>query len=324
MNAAVWSLLEPTEGAERPRSISLSLLGDDAIAERSHGCVTLPETLEYRTSRPARGGLFCEEIFGKAASEASEGLDLATQLDPFEPPERAARFGHVDLCVPVLHPLYLEHRGDELAGDLGLDVEVMLRILAYEISVVLDPGDSAFDIGDVVEPELEIPSDVRVGAGAPALAKLYEEAWGEAPMFMRKILVLPPDMRPLVPLAGGGFASSDLNDLYRRVINRNKRCARLIELDAPEIIMRNEERLLQAAMHALFINRGEGMISGPEERPLRSLWDALGLGVAPWERVVEWDRRAREDPGVFERMLDGPQHWFVCHLAALGLALGKG
>lgn len=317
-----WSLLEPPPGASPPASLRLELLDDDAVSDRSYGPITKPETVNYRTLRPERDGLFCEQTFGPAPGDLRESMfEFSKQLEPWSPPMRATRFGHVQLSVPLVHPLYLEHQREALAADLDLDVQSLERVVAFEAHLVIDPGSSELRAGEVLDDGAQWPADATVATGAPAIAALHEEAWGDSPIFLRQLPVLPPDLRPLVPLDGGRFATSDLNDLYRRVINRNNRNKRLMELNAPEIILRNEQRMLQESANALFLNRNEPVIKGPESRPLRSLWDLLGLGRSPWERLLELDERVRADPRALEHELDGPRHWFLCHLTALRLTL---
>lgn len=232
-------------------SVALRLMTDERVVELGPHRVKKPETVNYRTLKPEQGGLFCEEIFGP--------LDDA--------PRRFRTLGHVALAVPIVHPWAKA----PIAQLLGVDVERVEQVMGCERTLdgrepeaVDETGGTAIGRAlaqidlDTVPPELA--------------AALRRSGTSPAAFCLTKWPVLSPELRPLVPLDGGRFATSDLNDLYRRLINRNNRCARLIELDAPAIIIRNEARMLQQAVGSLLDNRREDdSIVGPNQRPLVSL-----------------------------------------------------
>ncbi len=247
-------------------SLTLTPMTDIQRANLSSGPVQKPETLNYRTYRPEPRGLFCEDIFGKEDS-----------------PDRAFRFGHVELLEPVV-PLHWRQRGPQgtpsiLATYLGIKDDQLDKLVYYADGVTIRDDQELFE---------ELPPqpgpDVTAVSGAAAIDQLLQLARRRnpslpdiAPFVLQKIiLVLPPDLRPIVLLESGNFATSDLNDHYRRVITRNGRTRKLIELKAPAIIIRNEMRMLQQTVDGLFDNESTHRpVLGSENRPLKSLWNMV-------------------------------------------------
>lgn len=317
--------------------IRIALASPESILERSHGEVTKPETINYRSFRPERDGLFCEKIFGPIRDwECACGKYKRVRyrgivcdrcgVEVTQRSVRRERFGHIHLAVPVVHTWFMRSQPNKIALILGMPSRDVERIAYYESYVVIEPGKSELEVGDLLTEEdylqaMEQYSGTGFQAltGAEALRELLrridvegvywqlrqrltdpeklpkqeKEAilrrlhvldWflpreGHKPnkpewMILEVIPVIPPDMRPLITLEGGRFASSDLNELYRRIIMRNNRLKKLITIRAPEVILRNEKRLLQEAVDALFDNtRRIARSSG--QRPLKSLADAL-------------------------------------------------
>ncbi|MDO5401982.1 MAG: DNA-directed RNA polymerase subunit beta' [Eubacteriales bacterium] len=312
--------------------IQIKLASPEDILEWSHGEVTKPETINYRTLKPEKDGLFCERIFGpskdwechcgKYKKIKDKGIICdKCGVEVTKASVRRDRMGHIHLAAPVSHIWYF--KGIPSRMDLILDIgpKNLEKVLYFAAYIVLDPGttDIAFKkiLTEQEYRELydQYPGQFRVGMGAEAIlellknvdlvtevAKLKEElanttsqkaarlikrievmdafiAAGTKPewMILTEVPVIPPDLRPMVQLDGGRFATSDLNDLYRRIINRNNRLARLKELGAPEIIVRNEKRMLQEAVDALIDNgrRNGRPVTGPGNRALKSLSDLL-------------------------------------------------
>lgn len=234
--------------------VALQLMTDSTVESLAPGRVTKPETLNYRTLQPERGGLFCSEIFGALGS-----------------PERFTWLGHVDLALPLLHPWA---RGIA-ATLLGLTPKALDRVVLGETTLGGEEPEKFSDTGAVaIQAALAAVELDRPPAGAEALAATLKRTRCKPDRWcFRKWPVLPAELRPLVPLEGGRFATSDLNDLYRRLINRNNRTRRLLELNAPDIIIRNEARMLQESLDALLDNHGRSRIVGPNRRALVSLVD---------------------------------------------------
>ncbi len=314
-------------------AIRISISSPDKIRERSHGEVKKPETINYRTFKPERDGLFCAKIFGptkdyecncgKYKRMKHRGIiceKCGVEVIPSK--VRRERLGHIDLATPVAHIWFLKSLPSRIGNLLDITLKDLERVLYFEAFVISDPGDTPLQFCEVLSEEKFLKaqeeygvSSFEGGMGAEAIRnclKVLEldslavelrqemmdssseakrkkvakrlkvvEAFkqsGNKPewMILECIPVLPPELRPLVPLDGGRFATSDLNDLYRRVINRNNRLKRLVELQAPEVIIRNEKRMLQEAVDALFDNGRRGRaITGPNKRPLKSLSDML-------------------------------------------------
>ena len=311
----------------------IGLASPKKILEWSYGEVKKPETINYRTFKPERDGLFCAKIFGPVKDyECNCGKYKRMKhrgivcekcgVEVIQSKVRRERLGHISLATPVAHIWFLKSLPSRIGNLLDISLKDLERVLYCVAYVVLDPGPTGVERGDIVTEEryeelLDEFGDGTfiVGMGADAIRELLEdidatelsamlrkdmkEATSEAKrkkfakrlkvadafrgsgndpawMVLKTVPVLPPDLRPLVPLDGGRFATSDLNDLYRRVINRNNRLKRLQELNAPEIIIRNEKRMLQEAVDALFDNGRRGkVITGPNKRPLKSLSDML-------------------------------------------------
>ena len=312
--------------------IQIKLASPENILEWSHGEVTKPETINYRTLKPERDGLFCERIFGpskdwechcgKYKKIKDKGIVCdKCGVEVTKASVRRDRMGHIHLAAPVSHIWYF--KGIPSRMDLILDIgpKNLEKVLYFAAYIVLDPGTTDIPFKKILtEQEYrelydQYGNTFRVGMGAEAIlellknvnleeeaAKLKEELSnttsqkaarlikrievmeafinaGTKPewMILTEVPVIPPDLRPMVQLDGGRFATSDLNDLYRRIINRNNRLARLMELGAPEIIVRNEKRMLQEAVDALIDNgrRNGRPVTGPGNRALKSLSDLL-------------------------------------------------
>ena len=323
---------------ERPKdplcfdTIRLSLSSPEAIRERSFGEVKKPETINYRTFKPERDGLFCAKIFGpvkdyecncgKYKRMKHRGIvceKCGVEVIPSK--VRRERLAHIDLACPVAHIWFLKSLPSRIATLLDMTLKELEKVLYFEAYVVLDKGDTTLEDGAILSEDMyrelmdEFAGQFTASMGAEAVRELLaalelkeiadvlrvemRESASEAKrkkvakrlkvvnafmrsgnrpewMILEVIPVLPPELRPLVPLDGGRFATSDLNDLYRRVINRNNRLKRLMELRAPDVIIRNEKRMLQEAVDALFDNGRRGRaITGPNKRPLKSLSDML-------------------------------------------------
>ncbi|RII25894.1 MAG: DNA-directed RNA polymerase subunit beta' [Geobacter sp.] len=313
-------------------SIRISISSPDKIRERSFGEVKKPETINYRTFKPERDGLFCAKIFGptkdyecncgKYKRMKHRGIvceKCGVEVIPSK--VRRERLGHIDLATPVAHIWFLKSLPSRIGNLLDITLKDLEKVLYFEAYVVIDPRNTGMVVGEILSEDQyqkamdEHGGQFDAGMGAAAIREFLKaldldglaetlrvemlEATSEAKrkktakrlkvveafkssgnkpewMILECIPVLPPELRPLVPLDGGRFATSDLNDLYRRVINRNNRLKRLMELQAPEVIIRNEKRMLQEAVDALFDNGRRGRaIAGPNKRPLKSLSDML-------------------------------------------------
>src|SRR5574338_1585866 len=313
-------------------SIRIGLASPEMIRSWSFGEVKKPETINYRTFKPERDGLFCAKIFGPVKDyECLCGKYKRLKhrgvvcekcgVEVTQSKVRRERMGHIELAAPVAHIWFLKSLPSRLGMVLDMTLRDIERVLSFEGFVVTEPGMTSLTRGqlltedDYVAKVEEYGDEFEASMGAEGVRELLakidvegeskrlrlemRDATSEAKrkkiakrlkvldafressnkpehMILEVIPVLPPDLRPLVPLDGGRFATSDLNDLYRRVINRNNRLKRLLELNAPEIIIRNERRMLQEAVDALFDNGRRGKtITGPNKRPLKSLSDML-------------------------------------------------
>ena len=314
-------------------AIRIGIASPDTIRSWSHGEVKKPETINYRTFKPERDGLFCAKIFGPTKDyECNCGKYKRMRhrgvvcekcgVEVIQSKVRRERMGHIELATPIAHIWFVKSLPSRVGTLVDLTLKQLEKVLYYESYIVIDPYETTLEAGQLLS-EMEYRAKVaefgpgsfeaRMGAEAvrkvlahldveeltedlrQALADTTSEAKrkkiikrlkvaeafrqsGSKPewMVLEVIPVIPPDLRPLVPLDGGRFATSDLNDLYRRVINRNNRLKRLIELHAPDIIVRNEKRMLQEAVDALFDNGRRGRpITGANKRPLKSLSDML-------------------------------------------------
>ena len=313
-------------------SIKIGLASPDMIRSWSYGEVKKPETINYRTFKPERDGLFCAKIFGPVKDyECLCGKYKRLKhrgvvcekcgVEVTQSKVRRERMGHIELASPTAHIWFLKSLPSRIGLMLDMTLREIERVLYFEAFVVVDPGMTSLQRGQLLTDEMYLESieehgdefDARMGAEAvhellksmdlpSEVVKVREdmantnsetkikrlskrlkliEAFmesGNKPewMVLTVLPVLPPDLRPLVPLDGGRFATSDLNDLYRRVINRNNRLRRLLELNAPDIIVRNEKRMLQEAVDALLDNGRRGRaITGTNRRPLKSLADMI-------------------------------------------------
>ena len=313
--------------------IRISIASPDRIRSWSFGEIKKPETINYRTFKPERDGLFCARIFGpikdyeclcgkykrmKYRGIICEKCGVEVTLSKV----RRERMGHIELASPVAHIWFMKSLPSRIGLLLDMTLKELERVLYFENHIVLDPGMTALaekqllnedEYLDAIDEYGQDGFEAKIGAealldmlqaldleeerdqvridlretGSEAKRKKYVkrlkliEAFigsGTKPewMILNVVPVIPPELRPLVPLDGGRFATSDLNDLYRRVINRNNRLKRLIDLRAPEIIVRNEKRMLQESVDALFDNGRRGrVITGANKRPLKSLSDML-------------------------------------------------
>src|SRR5579872_4538137 len=331
----IFSFFEKPKDPLSFSAIRISLASPEKIREWSHGEVKKPETINYRTFKPERDGLFCAKIFGPGKDyECNCGKYKRMKhrgvvcekcgVEVIQSKVRRERLGHISLATPVAHIWFLKSLPSRIGNLLDITLKELEKVLYCESYVVVDPKDSGLAPGELLTEDRyqklleEMGDDAFVaGMGADAIRELLRPPYMDIPklaeqlrnemreatseakrkkiakrlkvveafnqssnkpewMMLEVIPVIPPDLRPLVPLDGGRFATSDLNDLYRRVINRNNRLKRLQELNAPEIIIRNEKRMLQEAVDALFDNGRRGKtFTGPNKRPLRSLSDML-------------------------------------------------
>ena len=333
MNQEIMNLFSPQVPAQVFDQIRISIASPEKILSWSYGEIKKPETINYRTFKPERDGLFCARIFGpikdyeclcgkykrmKYKGIICEKCSVEVTLSRV----RRERMGHIELAAPVAHIWFLKSLPSRIGLLMDMTLKDLERILYFEYYVVLEPGLTPLQDRQLLSEEEYLKAQDEYGAdsftaqiGAEAIREMLKaldldklaadlrveiaeskselkpkklakrlkliEAFtqsGNKPewMILTQVPVIPPDLRPLVPLDGGRFATSDLNDLYRRVINRNNRLKRLIELRAPDIIIRNEKRMLQEAVDALFDNGRRGrVITGANKRPLKSLADML-------------------------------------------------
>ncbi len=306
-------------------SLQIGLASPDKIREWSHGEVTEPETINYRTLKPEPKGLFCEAIFGptkdwechcgKYKKIRFKGIICdKCGVEVTKAKVRRERMGHIELAAPVSHIWYFKGVPSRMSLCLDITPKNLEKVLYFASYIVLEPGGSGFERKEIITEQqyrdtidAKVPG-FRAGIGAEAIKELLEEidldvlsadlrdqmkkSSGQKKakivkrleviealkyshnrpewMILQALPVIPPDLRPMVQLDGGRFATSDLNDLYRRVINRNKRLRRLLDLGAPDIIVRNEKRMLQEAVDALIDNGRRGRaVTGPGSRPLK-------------------------------------------------------
>jgi DNA-directed RNA polymerase subunit beta' len=329
----VFSYFEKPKNLIRFNAMKISIASPEKIISLSRGEVKKPETINYRTFKPEKDGLFCAKIFGPVKDyeclcgryKRMKHRGVVCEkcgVEVIQSKVRRERMGHITLATPVAHIWFLKSLPSRIGNAVDLPLKELEKVLYFESWIVLDPKDTPLKKKELLTDEEYDeareqygPNGFVAGIGAEAirqlleemdLEKLYEELRteivtavsdtkkkklvkrlkvvealrksGNRPewMILTVLPVIPPDLRPLVPLDGGRFATSDLNDLYRRVINRNNRLKRLQELNAPEIIIRNEKRMLQEAVDVLFDNGRRGRaITGTNKRPLRSLSDML-------------------------------------------------
>ena len=328
----IFSLFEKPKDPVDFSGVRISLASPEMIRSWSFGEVKRPETINYRTFKPERDGLFCAKIFGpvkdyeclcgKYKRMKHRGIICEKcGVEVIKSEVRRERLGHIELASPVAHIWFIRSIPSRIGTLLNLTSKELERVIYFESYIVIDSKNNPYSPGQVLaekdfrEATEKFGNNVQGGMGAEAIREVLRrldleklsvelreemkstssearrrklakrlrvvEAFrqsGNRPewMVLEVIPVIPPELRPLVPLDGGRFATSDLNDLYRRVINRNNRLKRLLELSAPEIIVRNEKRMLQEAVDALFDNGRRGrVIVGSSKRPLRSLSDML-------------------------------------------------
>ena len=328
----ITRMAQATPGFEDFDSITIGLASPEMIKSWSWGEVRKPETINYRTFKPERDGLFCARIFGplkdfecicgKYKRLKHRGVICEKcGVEVRESRVRRERMGHIDLATPVAHIWFLKSLPSRIGLMLDMTMHEIERVLYFEAFVVTDPGDTDLIQGQLLSEDSKREALEKYGPvfeaemGAAAIRKLLREVdldeaidqvhsdidatgsetkikrltkrlkllkafrdSGNRPewMVLTRLAVLPPELRPLVPLEGGRFATSDLNDLYRRVINRNNRLRRLLDLNAPEIIVRNEKRMLQEAVDALLDNGRRGRaFTGSKKRALKSLADMI-------------------------------------------------
>ena len=326
-------LFGQTSRGENFDLVSICIASPERIRSWSSGEVKNPETINYRTFKPEKGGLFCERIFGptrdwecacgkykriKHKGVICDRCGVEVTLSRV----RRERMGHIELAVPVTHIWFYKCMPSRIGLMLDMTARSLERVIYYEDYIVIDPGNTPLQRAQLLT-EVELrdaeeqygPESFRVGMGAEAIRELFSQinlvntikdleaamektrskqvrkklakrlklaqGFSESHsrpewMIMEVLPVIPPDLRPLVPLEGGRFATSDLNDLYRRVINRNNRLKNLLQLRTPDVIIRNEKRMLQEAVDALFDNGRHGRaVTGAGNRPLKSLSDML-------------------------------------------------
>ena len=329
----VYSIFEKPKNPTEFASITVKLASPEKIRAWSYGEVKKPETINYRTFKPERDGLFCAKIFGpikdwecvcgkyKRMKHRGVVCDKCG-VEVIQSKARRERLGHIELATPVAHVWFLRGVPSKIGTLLDIGMRQLEKVLYFENYIVVDPGDTSLKEKDLLTEEeykkklQEFGERFKAGIGADAIRELLRRvdldtlatelrmkihdsqslgvkrkltkrlrivdafrksdnkpAW----MIMDVVPVLPPDLRPLVPLEGGRFATSDLNDLYRRVINRNNRLKRLMDLKAPGVIIRNEKRMLQESVDALFDNgrRSRALKATTNKRPLKSLSDMI-------------------------------------------------
>lgn len=317
---------------KRFEGVRIALASPTQIMKWSHGEIKKPETINYRTFKPERDGLFCAKIFGPTKDyECNCGKYKRMKhrgvicekcgVEVIQSKVRRDRMAHIELATPCAHIWFLKSLPSKIGNMLDLTLKHIEKVLYFDSYIVIDPKETPLTKGQLLSDEkyreaLEVYGNkFEAGIGAEAVKRMLEnldldeiqkqlrmdiratssmakrqklskrlkivdafKRSGVDPtwMIMDIIPVLPPDLRPLVPLEGGRFATSDLNDLYRRVINRNNRLKRLMDLNAPDIIVRNEKRMLQESVDVLFDNGRHGrVITGSNKRPLKSLSDTL-------------------------------------------------
>lgn len=328
----LFSLFEKPKNPVKFNAMKIGLASSEKIKSWSSGEVTKPETINYRTLKPERDGLFCAKIFGPVKDyECICGKYKRLRhrgvvcekcgVEVIQSKVRRERMGHIELACPVAHIWFLKSLPSRIGTAIDITLRDLEKVLYFESYLVWEPGETDLEVGQLLgEREYRVAIEkwgtrFKAGMGADTVLEMLKSldveklckqlredmktVTSEAKkkkitkrlkvlnaflhsqnrpewMILTTVPVIPPDLRPLVPLDGGRFATSDLNDLYRRVINRNNRLKRLMELKAPEIIIRNEKRMLQESVDALFDNGRRGRtITGPNKRPLKSLSDML-------------------------------------------------
>ena len=332
MSQSLMNIFNPAASRDDFNQVKISIASPERILSWSYGEIKKPETINYRTFKPERDGLFCARIFGpikdyeclcgKYKRMKFKGIICEKcGVEVTKKDVRRERMGHIQLAAPVAHIWFLKSLPSRIALMMDMKLKDLEKVLYFEKFMVTAPNltplfqNQLLDEEELEKAREEYGEDFEAGIGAEAVRDVLEkielqteldnlktklsetkavalseklvkriklfEAFissGNRPewMILTSVPVIPPELRPLVPLDGGRFASSDLNDLYRRVINRNNRLSRLIELRAPDIIIRNEKRMLQESVDALFDNGRRGrVITGTNKRPLKSLAEML-------------------------------------------------
>ncbi|MCK5512063.1 MAG: DNA-directed RNA polymerase subunit beta', partial [Thermodesulfovibrionia bacterium] len=328
----IYSIFEKPKDPTEFESLRIRLASPEKIRAWSYGEVKKPETINYRTFKPERDGLFCAKIFGpvkdwecicgkyKRMKHRGVVCDKCG-VEVIQSKVRRERLGHIELATPVAHIWFLKGIPSRIGTLLDMTMRQLERVLYFESYIIVDPGNTSLKQKNLLSEEeyykliQEYADKFKAGIGAEAIRELLRdidldsltkslrakihassslgikkkltkrlrvvEAFRKSSnkpewMILDAVPVLPPDLRPLVPLEGGRFATSDLNDLYRRVINRNNRLKRLMELKAPSVIIRNEKRMLQESVDALFDNgRRSRVLKATTKRPLKSLSDMI-------------------------------------------------
>jgi DNA-directed RNA polymerase subunit beta' len=328
----IYSIFEKPKNPTEFEAIKIRLASPEKIRAWSYGEVKKPETINYRTFKPERDGLFCAKIFGpvkdwecicgkyKRMKHRGVVCDKCG-VEVIQSKSRRERLGHIELATPVAHIWFLKGIPSRIGTLLDMTMRQLEKVLYFESYIVVDPGETKLKARELLSDEeyrkniQDFGDKFKAGVGAEAVKELLRaidldalakelrvkiqasssigikrkltkrlrvvEAFRKSEnkpewMILDVVPVLPPDLRPLVPLEGGRFATSDLNDLYRRVINRNNRLKRLMELNAPNVIIRNEKRMLQEAVDALFDNgRRSRVLKAATKRPLKSLSDMI-------------------------------------------------
>jgi len=328
----IYDFFTKPKNPNRYKGVQIALASPEQIRSWSHGVIKKPETINYRTFKPERDGLFCAKIFGPIKDyECNCGKYKRMKhrgvicekcgVEVIQSKVRRERMAHINLAAPVTHIWYLRSLPSKIGNLLDLTLKGLEKVLYFDNYIVIDPKDTGLEKLQLLSEEKYHEArgiygkKFEAGIGAEAIRKLLEQVdietlyqelrveilatgsdakrkklakrlhvvdsfrkSGLNPIWMvfDVVPVLPPDLRPLVPLEGGRFASSDLNDLYRRVINRNNRLTRLMDLNAPDIIVRNEKRMLQEAVDVLIDNGRQGrVVTGTNKRPLKSLSETL-------------------------------------------------
>lgn len=328
----IYDFFTKPKNPNRYKAVQVALASPEQIRGWSFGEIKKPETINYRTFKPERDGLFCAKIFGPTKDyECNCGKYKRMKhrgvtcekcgVEVIQSKVRRERMGHIELAAPVTHIWFLRSLPSKIGNILDLTLKALEKVLYFDNYIVIDPKDTGLERLQLLNEEKYLEArriygdKFEAGIGAEAIRKLLEQVDIEALyhelrteifstgsdakrkklakrlqvvdafrksglsptwMIMEVIPVIPPDLRPLVPLEGGRFASSDLNDLYRRVINRNNRLMRLMDLNAPDIIVRNEKRMLQEAVDVLIDNGRQGrVVTGTNKRPLKSLSETL-------------------------------------------------
>ncbi len=328
----IYAIFDKPKNPASFSAIKIQIASPEKIRAWSYGEVKKPETMNYRTFKPERDGLFCAKIFGpvkdwecicgkyKRMKHRGVVCDKCG-VEVIQATARRERLGHIEFVAPVSHIWFLKSRPSILGALLDMTMRQLEKVLYFESYVVVDSGETKLKDNDLLSDEeyrkyvQEFGDKFKAGIGAEAVKQLLREIdlenlstklrqnlrqthsattkakiakrlriieafrrSGNKPewMIMDVIPVLPPDLRPLVPLEGGRFATSDLNDLYRRVVNRNNRTKRLMELNAPSVIIRNEKRMLQESVDGLFDNgRRNRVVKATTQRQLKSLSDMI-------------------------------------------------